>query len=513
MDIKPPSVESKTPEGTGEVKPPSAEGEKEQKTESFGLKTEVLPGLTPLPSLEAQPKQSNDLNANTNSATENKNENFGVKLEQPSSVLPPILQGMAANDVTTPSSTGLPGVTPDPEKVKAPGDTGTPPVGTTPSDSVGGVKPPDENRVIPPSIPAIGGAPEAINGVQAQVGWNGGGEVKAQDVQTLDIWEALRNFWEYAKTLNELAVKLRQEQDSTTGSKSDQQKLADAGYSFVVNSITKSETPADVKKSALSSLDYLKNNLSPVEFLLAARELTFTVGLASGSANTTNQTIGQARDRLRDLGQAANNKEVASFASTFAQMKDRRTGLMAGLSKLAQVGAGVSGGLFDQTPLGNLFGAVTGKDGQEQAISPVSRGLMALGVFGGLKIAKGPAMPSKYDRTKSGYIRPDTSSPETNCPYCGKTMDSTIAGTKDSIEWDHLVGLKDAFKSGGQGWAADEWKAFSNDIENLMQVCKSCNASKQDKVLFTEWQPPNMSDKMLQEVQRRITNIKVKYGL
>jgi hypothetical protein len=74
IDVKPPSAESKTPEGTGEVKPPSKAEGKEQRAErqkqdnqSFGLKTEVLPGLTPLPSLEAQPKQSNDPNPNTNS--------------------------------------------------------------------------------------------------------------------------------------------------------------------------------------------------------------------------------------------------------------------------------------------------------------------------------------------------------------------------------------------------------------------------------------------------------------
>jgi hypothetical protein len=48
MGVKPPSAESKVPEGTGEVKPPVKEVEGQEQPQGFGLKTEVLPGLTPL---------------------------------------------------------------------------------------------------------------------------------------------------------------------------------------------------------------------------------------------------------------------------------------------------------------------------------------------------------------------------------------------------------------------------------------------------------------------------------
>jgi hypothetical protein len=104
---------------------------------------------------------------------------------------------MAANDVTTSSSTGVPGVTPDPEKVKAPGDTGTPPVGTTPNDTPGTIQPPKDSSVTPPSIPAIGGTPEAIGGVQAPIG-SQPGDVQSQDVQTLEWWDDFTNWLDKA---------------------------------------------------------------------------------------------------------------------------------------------------------------------------------------------------------------------------------------------------------------------------------------------------------------------------
>jgi hypothetical protein len=48
MDVKPPSAGDAPPSGTGKVKPPVKEVEGQEQPQGFGLKTEVLPGLTPL---------------------------------------------------------------------------------------------------------------------------------------------------------------------------------------------------------------------------------------------------------------------------------------------------------------------------------------------------------------------------------------------------------------------------------------------------------------------------------
>lgn len=93
------------------------------------------------------------------------------------------------------------------------------------------------------------------------------------------------------------------------------------------------------------------------------------------------------------------------------------------------------------------------------------------------------------------------------------TLEQREARQTDSIEWDHLVALKQAYDSGRQGWTKDEWKAFSNDLDNLIQVCKSCNASRQEKALFSEWQPPSMSPAVEQAVRKRMQDIISKYGL
>jgi hypothetical protein len=47
----------------------------------------------------------------------------------------------------------------------------------------------------------------------------------------------------------------------------------------------------------------------------------------------------------------------------------------------------------------------------------------------------------------------------------------------------------------------------------LLQVCKSCNASKQAKPLFNGWDPSNMTDEMRAELAQQIGDLLVKYSL
>ncbi len=120
------------------------------------------------------------------------------------------------------------------------------------------------------------------------------------------------------------------------------------------------------------------------------------------------------------------------------------------------------------------------------------------------------AMPRGYDRGKAGYEKPDL--PNTRCIYCDQELTRQPRLT-NSIEADHLVGLKDAFERGGMNWSKAQWEKFSNDLENLVAACKSCNASKQARRLFDEWAPPNMSPETRADVLRRIEAIVKRYEL
>ena len=67
------------------------------------------------------------------------------------------------------------------------------------------------------------------------------------------------------------------------------------------------------------------------------------------------------------------------------------------------------------------------------------------------------------------------------CVYCGKNKSTTV---------DHIRPQK-------QDWAEGGWKDSRqvrsdrvNDPSNLTGACRSCNSSKNSKVLGTEWTPP-----------------------
>jgi 5-methylcytosine-specific restriction endonuclease McrA len=59
-----------------------------------------------------------------------------------------------------------------------------------------------------------------------------------------------------------------------------------------------------------------------------------------------------------------------------------------------------------------------------------------------------------------------------SCVYCQSEQD---------ITYDHVIPLS----LGG-----------TNDLSNLVKACRSCNSSKHTKLLFTEWQPPNLNQQL-----------------
>lgn len=70
--------------------------------------------------------------------------------------------------------------------------------------------------------------------------------------------------------------------------------------------------------------------------------------------------------------------------------------------------------------------------------------------------------------------------------YDGKTITSA-----SGIDIDHVVPLKEAWRSGASGWATPERRAFANDVTHsqLIAVSSGSNRSKSDKDPGN-WKPP-----------------------
>nr|WP_165773442.1 HNH endonuclease family protein [Zooshikella ganghwensis] len=58
------------------------------------------------------------------------------------------------------------------------------------------------------------------------------------------------------------------------------------------------------------------------------------------------------------------------------------------------------------------------------------------------------------------------------------------------LDIDHIVPLKEAFRSGASLWNATRKREFANDLENLLAVSNSANRQKGDKDP-THWTPEN----------------------
>ncbi|HEY0733723.1 MAG TPA: hypothetical protein VGD69_02355 [Herpetosiphonaceae bacterium] len=160
--------------------------------------------------------------------------------------------------------------------------------------------------------------------------------------------------------------------------------------------------------------------------------------------------------------------------------------------------------------LGNIVGGKgtgsVGKLGKLGKIDDVASGVARSGD----EVADAAAMPTRFSRKDAGYKTPELE--DKNCTYCQKPL-TQEPRLRNSIEADHLVSLKQAWEGAGKHWTADEWKRFSNDAENLVASCKSCNASKQAKKLFDEWAPPNMTPEAQAQLKQRIQSIIEKYKL
>ncbi|MFI9630525.1 HNH endonuclease family protein [Streptomyces sp. NPDC052042] len=73
--------------------------------------------------------------------------------------------------------------------------------------------------------------------------------------------------------------------------------------------------------------------------------------------------------------------------------------------------------------------------------------------------------------------------------YDGRTIEST-----SGIDIDHIVPLKEAWRSGASEWSADERRSFANDLvhSQLIAVSAGSNRSKGDKDPGN-WRPPLQS--------------------
>ncbi|MGI0119860.1 HNH endonuclease [Zooshikella sp. RANM57] len=71
------------------------------------------------------------------------------------------------------------------------------------------------------------------------------------------------------------------------------------------------------------------------------------------------------------------------------------------------------------------------------------------------------------------------------CPYTG-----LVFSNPSDLDIDHIVPLKEAFRSGASLWNAARKREFANDLENLLAVSNSTNRQKGDKDP-THWMPEN----------------------
>ncbi|MCP3927242.1 MAG: HNH endonuclease [Desulfobacterales bacterium] len=91
------------------------------------------------------------------------------------------------------------------------------------------------------------------------------------------------------------------------------------------------------------------------------------------------------------------------------------------------------------------------------------------------------------------------------CPYTGNTYYKA-----SDMDIDHIVPLKEAWRSGGADWSKEKKRAFANDPENLLAVEDNANQAKGAK-RPDQWLPYNK--KYWAFYTTFWLNIKNKYGL
>lgn len=89
--------------------------------------------------------------------------------------------------------------------------------------------------------------------------------------------------------------------------------------------------------------------------------------------------------------------------------------------------------------------------------------------------------------------------------YSGKTYTNPLI-----LDIDHIIPLKEAWRSGANKWTEQKRQKFANDYDNLIAVHRSLNRQKKDKDP-KEWLPPK-KDFICEYIELWIS-IKYKYNL
>lgn len=90
-------------------------------------------------------------------------------------------------------------------------------------------------------------------------------------------------------------------------------------------------------------------------------------------------------------------------------------------------------------------------------------------------------------------------------PYSGEYFTNP-----SDLDIDHIVPLKETWRSGGNEWSKKQGEQYANDFDVLIPVYKSLNRQKSDKDI-AEWLPPHT--KYLCEYLTRWVLIKSEYKL
>lgn len=89
--------------------------------------------------------------------------------------------------------------------------------------------------------------------------------------------------------------------------------------------------------------------------------------------------------------------------------------------------------------------------------------------------------------------------------YSGK-----VYNNPSLLDIDHIIPLKEAWLSGGNGWSESKSTAFANDFENLLAVSITPNRQKKEKDP-SKWLPPQKE--YVCEYIERWVYLKKKYNL
>lgn len=88
--------------------------------------------------------------------------------------------------------------------------------------------------------------------------------------------------------------------------------------------------------------------------------------------------------------------------------------------------------------------------------------------------------------------------------------DGVTLSVSSKVQIDHIVPVKEAWRSGGASWPDDKKNQFYNDLDNLIAVSSTSNQSKSDDDP-AEWLPPRKEFDCT--YIKRYDSVKKKWGL